>query len=197
MNPTPELLLSTFIQLVNASLPAADLAEVHNGTELDLFLDPNDLLAEAYETATGHAMNYRSTDEPLNQLLSQTFEAAAAKKYIPEAATAPKKDYTEEEWQQEGERRFGPDRLKWKFQCPACKNIQCAEDFRPYKAHGATAETAFRNCFGRFTPNPRRAFEETGPGPCDYTSGGLFNINPVKVTFPDTSTIQVFAFANA
>jgi hypothetical protein len=91
-HPALDLLTSTFIHLVNESLPTADLAEVHNGTELDLFLDPNDLLAEAYEKATGHAMNYRSTDEPLNQLLSQTIEAAAAQRYLPQDPTVAMRD---------------------------------------------------------------------------------------------------------
>jgi hypothetical protein len=80
--PTPELLLATFIQLVNDSLDDFARAQVHNGAELDQFTDSNDLIAEAYERAAGHPMNFMSTDQPLLQLLNQTFEAAAAQNYI-------------------------------------------------------------------------------------------------------------------
>lgn len=89
---------------------------------------------------------------------------------------------TLDEFTAEGQRRFGPSQLKWKFVCPACGHVQAVEDFRPYKAQGATAETARFNCIGRYSGAKRKAFGGDGPGPCDYTSGGLFNISPLTVT---------------
>ncbi len=101
---------------------------------------------------------------------------------------------TLEEWLAEGERRFGKDVLKWKFMCPACEHVQSAEHFRQYKAQGATPETARFNCIGRYAGAMRRAFGGQGPGPCDYTSGGLFDIRPVTVMTPD-GDVKTFAFA--
>lgn len=64
------------------------------------------------------------------------------------------------EWLAEGERRFGADRLKWRFVCPSCGHIQAVEDFRPFKSKGATAETAYFNCIGRYSGAKRDAFGE-------------------------------------
>jgi hypothetical protein len=100
------------------------------------------------------------------------------------------------EWLADGERRFGTDMLKWRFVCPACGHIQAVEDFRPFKAQGVTAETARFNCIGRYAGAQRRAFGGAGPGPCDYTSGGLFDIRPVTVATPD-GDVRTFAFAEA
>ncbi len=101
-----------------------------------------------------------------------------------------------EEWLAEGARRFGPDQLKWKFQCPACGHIQAVEDFRPYKDRGVTAETARFNCIGRYMPKPREAFSTEGNGPCDYTSGGLFDLRP-DIIMHEGDAIKSFAFAPA
>lgn len=84
--------------------------------------------------------------------------------------------------------------LKWRFVCPACGHVQAVEDFRPYKAQGVTADTARFNCIGRYAGAKRRAFGGAGPGPCDYTSGGLLDIRPVVVVTPD-GEIKTFAFA--
>jgi len=103
--------------------------------------------------------------------------------------------YTMDEWLAEGTRRFGPNQLKWRFVCPACGRVQAVEDFRPYKPQGATAESARFNCIGRYAGAQRRAFGGEGPGPCDYTSGGLFDIRPVTVTI-DGEAHKSFAFAD-
>lgn len=100
------------------------------------------------------------------------------------------------EWHAEGNRRFGPDQLKWKFQCPACKHVQAVEDFRTHKDKGATADSANFNCIGRYSGSTRRAFEDKGPGPCNYTSGGLFNISPLVVVTEDGKEYRGFAFAD-
>lgn len=102
------------------------------------------------------------------------------------------------DWSAEGERRFGSDQMKWRFVCPCCGHNQAIEDFKPYKHLGATAETARFNCIGRFAGVKRKAFGEgDGPGPCDYTSGGLFDVRPVWVDMPSGETIGAFEFAPA
>ena len=106
------------------------------------------------------------------------------------------KHYTLAEWLAEGERRFGPNKLKWRFKCPACGHVQAVEDFQRYKSQGATAETARFNCIGRFQGAKRRAFGGVGEGPCDYTSGGLFDIRPTVVVSDDGQEHKSFEFSD-
>lgn len=105
---------------------------------------------------------------------------------------------TIDEWMAEGTRRFGPDQFKWRFVCPACGHVQAVEDFRPYKASGATAETAHFNCIGRYAGADANAgLSGTGKakGPCNYTSGGLFDLRPLTIITAD-GDVKVFAFAD-
>jgi hypothetical protein len=99
------------------------------------------------------------------------------------------------EWLAEGERRFGPDKLKWRFVCPGCGHVQAVEDFRPFKEQGATAESSYFNCIGRYAGPRRRAFGGKGDGPCDYTSGGLCDLRQVAITTPDGKEQGAFDFA--
>ncbi len=85
-----------------------------------------------------------------------------------------------EEWMAEGQRLFGEDIFKWRFQCPVCKNIATPEDYRKYKDSGATADSATCECIGRFLPKKDRggwSKDHCNPkikSPCDYASYGLF-----------------------
>lgn len=100
-------------------------------------------------------------------------------------------------WMAEGEKRFGPDISNWRFVCPACKHVQSVADFKPYKEKGAEADDARFNCIGRFSgANPNAGLSGTGKekGPCNYTSGGLFDLRPVVVKTSD-GPIRTFAFA--
>lgn len=81
-----------------------------------------------------------------------------------------------EAWHTEGVRRFGTDELLWRFVCPAC---------------GHVASVAF-SCVGRFLKGSREAFGGKGPGPCNYSGGGLFGLNPVSIK---GRVNRVFAFA--
>lgn len=108
-------------------------------------------------------------------------------------------------WEAEGTRLFGPEQLNWKFKCPICGNVQSPADFLPYKNEGATPDSAYKVCIGRFLPDgkQRRAFGFGGAtalpepkAPCDYTSGGLFNLNPLIVEAGEHK-ISAFAFADA
>lgn len=98
---------------------------------------------------------------------------------------------TEAEWNAEGERRFGADRMKWQFVCPSCGHIAAVQD---WKAAGAGSNCVAFSCIGRWYQNPSEAFQKDG-GPCNYAGGGLIRLNPVTVTRKDNPDIDVFAFA--
>lgn len=93
-------------------------------------------------------------------------------------------------WYAEGEKRFGPDRLAWPFACPLCGHVATGHD---WKAAGAPEGSVGFSCIGRWKEKCRDAFA-TGPGPCNYTGGGLFQLNPVQIK--DGETVhQYFEFA--
>lgn len=110
--------------------------------------------------------------------------------------TLEQRRMTADEWRVEGERRFGADPLKWKFVCPSCGHIQAVEDFRPYKAQGATADSAFQQCIGRFT-GAGGAFDATKWKPCNYAIYGLFHLQHVVVIHENGSEVKAFSFADA
>lgn len=98
---------------------------------------------------------------------------------------------TEAEWRAEGARRFGDDQMHWRFKCPACGYVASAAD---YKAAGLSSRAVAFNCVGRARADARSAFAK-GAGPCDYTSGGLFNINRLVVVTETGVEISMFEFA--
>ena len=102
------------------------------------------------------------------------------------------KTITQAEWEETGRRLYGDNRLLWKFRCPSCGNVQCAEDFRQYKVEAANT---YSNCIGRFDGIHGDTPMGTIPGPCNYASGGLLNINPVCVEI-DGKQYFLFAFAD-
>jgi hypothetical protein len=85
---------------------------------------------------------------------------------------------TYEEWMVEGERRYGPDKMKWRFKCPVCGCVATPEDWK--KAGAGEGSIAF-SCIGRWIEGSRAAFEGKGKGPCTYAGGGLFGLNPIEV----------------
>jgi hypothetical protein len=100
-------------------------------------------------------------------------------------------------WVAEGERRFGPDRMEWKFVCPACGHIARTAD---WKEAGAPEGAVAFSCVGRWLPNsgPGRAFATANvlpSKPCDYAGGGLFGLNPLLVEDLDGKSHRLFAFA--
>lgn len=103
-------------------------------------------------------------------------------------------EMTKEEWLTEGERRFGPDPMKWRFVCPSCKGVQMVEDFKGLVPAGTDAGVAYSNCIGRYDGIHGGVEILSGQSPCNYASGGLFNLNPVWVKAGD-EIHRVFAFA--
>jgi len=106
---------------------------------------------------------------------------------------------TYEEWLAEGTRRFGEDKLKWKFVCPICSNVAAVEDYYPFKDIGAQPDAATKECIGRYSGTPYRAFPGEGQKrgrPCDYAIYGLFRFPGVIVIQPDGKETMAFRFAD-
>lgn len=92
------------------------------------------------------------------------------------------------DWQRQGEALFGPDRQAWRFICPSCSHIASIAE---WQMAGAPEGAVGFSCIGRFAGSgvsPRAAasaaFGRNG-GPCNYTGGGLFQLNPVSIEFED------------
>jgi hypothetical protein len=102
--------------------------------------------------------------------------------------------YTYEAWMAEAARRFGSDKMAWRFVCPVCGHVVSVAD---YKAAGAPAGAIAFSCIGRYVEGGKAAFAPKGKGPCNYTGGGLFRLNPVDVSFPDGREMAAFDFAEA
>ncbi|MDZ8140782.1 MAG: VVA0879 family protein [Nostoc sp. DedQUE04] len=85
-----------------------------------------------------------------------------------------------QEWLILGQTLFGQDMMQWKFKCPCCGHIATAEDYK--KANAPSSAVAF-SCVGRWMPVHKEAFDDKDKRniPCNYSGGGLLNINPVIV----------------
>lgn len=99
---------------------------------------------------------------------------------------------TQEDFLEEARRRFGDNKLEWRFVCPSCGHIASVKEW--LQAGASEGEVAF-SCIGRHIPGSRKAFGELGAGPCDYAGGGLFALNPLRVTSEDGRECRFFAFA--
>ena len=103
---------------------------------------------------------------------------------------------SEAEWLSEAARRFGTDKMKWRFVCPSCGHVASVQD---WKDAGANSGAVAFSCVGRYTGDPdaaaKAAFKKAG-GPCNYTGGGLFRINPVTVMHASGESADYFEFAD-
>lgn len=110
------------------------------------------------------------------------------------AGTSAPRTITHEAWKAQAVVLFGDDPLKWRFVCPSCSHVASVADWRAAKAPAGAVGFA---CIGRFTGDHEAAaaaaFGRAG-GPCNYTTGGLFNISPVTVQLPDGDTQSAFEF---
>lgn len=101
------------------------------------------------------------------------------------------------DWLADGERRFGADRLQWRFACPSCGHIASVADWR---TAGAPEGAVAFSCVGRYLADRQgaadAAFKNKG-GPCNYTTGGLFNISPISIELEGGDISGAFAFAEA
>lgn len=104
---------------------------------------------------------------------------------------------TFEEWIAEGTRRFGADQKDWQFICPSCDHVASVQDW--LDAGAPEGAIAF-SCIGRYSGDDNdsasKAFKNAG-GPCNYTGGGLFALNPILISFGgNTKDRPTFAFAD-
>lgn len=85
---------------------------------------------------------------------------------------------TSQEWHDKGVALFGPDEMLWRFVCPSCGHVASTQD---YKDAGAPSTAVAFSCVGRWTgAGGEKTFQRSG-GPCDYTGGGLIELNPLQV----------------
>lgn len=89
-----------------------------------------------------------------------------------------------EDWLNQLKSKFGDDSTKWAFKCPSCGNIQTPQDFID-NGIGEHKDNVYYNCIGRYIK---------GKG-CDWTLGGLFQINKVSV-MKDAKVFPVFEIAD-
>jgi len=99
---------------------------------------------------------------------------------------------TSAEWIALGTQLYGEDKTNWKFKCPSCGYVATAKDWQAASApEGAVAFS----CVGRYTESRQEIGSKEG-GPCNYTGGGLFKLNPIEVVFDDGSEGSFFDFAD-
>lgn len=94
------------------------------------------------------------------------------------------------EWQAEGERRFGPNMLHWKFACPNCGHVAAVADYAPFQHLGADANAATCTCIGLYTgvaTNVRH--------PCRYSAWGPVRLCPVRILTDHRIIVPCFSFA--
>lgn len=108
-----------------------------------------------------------------------------------------KKEITYEEWEKTGKSLYGVDKKNWKFKCPNCGFVQTYNDFiekgEEYKKD-AQGMTGF-SCIGRIMEDCKGELGNK-KAPCNYAGGGLFQLNPVKIKYPNGETFQSFDFAD-
>lgn len=101
------------------------------------------------------------------------------------------KRMTEAEWNATGEALFGTDRMTWRFVCPSCLHVASVRDW--FDANAPEGGVAF-SCVGRYLgADGSKTFRLKG-GPCNYTTGGLFNLSRIIVVREDGSENGMFEF---
>lgn len=91
-----------------------------------------------------------------------------------------------EEWLKEAEQRFGEDKKKWAFKCPACEKTNTIGEFVEL---GLDVNKAYSDCIGRHT-------KEKG---CNWAAYGLLGtMGKGRVILTDGGKeTEVFDFAPA
>jgi hypothetical protein len=119
--------------------------------------------------------------------------------------TTTNEPMTRQEWMAQGRELFGAEPRDWKVVCPVCATVQSCRDFEEHTDIPKEQISGYMgfSCIGRYAKggceHKGLSGEAAKPGPhrrlgCDYAGGGLFKLNPVRVTH-DGREHQVFAFA--
>lgn len=110
----------------------------------------------------------------------------------PAASREERIHWTQAELCDEARRRFGDDPKQWKFVCPSCGDVTCAQDFLDA---GVDPQKLGQECIGRqlgALAKPK-ATNERG---CDWCAYGLFR-GPWLITMPDGTEAGSFRLAPA
>jgi hypothetical protein len=101
--------------------------------------------------------------------------------------------------------RFGDDPMDWAFQCPGCKDVATARDFREaLAAHPGqhtdgspvmASDLLGQECIGRTLGALRRDVKYAGRG-CNWCAYGLFS-GPWFIVLPDGRKVASFPLADA
>lgn len=103
------------------------------------------------------------------------------------------KPITVSEWLDEGRRRFGPDPLDWKFQCPVCGRVYSVREHK--EAGSSGPNSAYQECIGRYLGAEH--FRGDNRNGCDWCAYGLFGTlwKGQLVQAEDGTIVEVFRFA--
>lgn len=105
---------------------------------------------------------------------------------------------SKQQWLDTGYKLFGDDTYEWKFKCPACGHIQCADDFADFQDDGAKPDDAFKVCIGKFKKVAQRSggLQPTSNGDrsCTYSADSLIDLCPLRVE-GSSGLFSAFAFA--
>ena len=96
---------------------------------------------------------------------------------------------TQKEWNEKGTKLFGENYKDWKFKCPSCERVTATHEFEQFKDKGATPNSAYQECIGRYTGG------RSGPHKCDWCAYGFLRGPHVVVAEDDGTEIPVFPFA--
>lgn len=151
------------------------------------------------ETDFGGRRGYLTTEYAVRCEKHAGYFAKRFRLEVPPGAPAPVVPLTFDAWIAEGEQLYGQDRDAWQFVCPSCGNVQSIADFKRLPRFPADVDprnVANYSCIGRWA-GAGHVPMLSGKRPCNYAGGGLFGLNPQKVTTPDGVAHQLFAFADS
>jgi hypothetical protein len=93
--------------------------------------------------------------------------------------TDEKRQWTQAELLEEAQKRFGPEPRFWKFECPTCFDVSCAQDWLDL---GLDPKHLGQDCIGRFLGALKKP-KPTNERGCDWCAYGLFS-GPWTVILP-------------
>lgn len=105
------------------------------------------------------------------------------------------KTMTQQEWMEEGKKRFGEDYMDWKFVCPMCGHVASIREFK--EAGADSPNSAYQECIGRYTG--KGSPKEGDTSGCNWVAYGLFGIpngKGITVIADDENGTECFEFAS-
>lgn len=96
-----------------------------------------------------------------------------------------------EDWNKKGNELFGKTRVRWRFQCPSCKNVQTIEDFVKLQKIGVSLRSAIIFCRNNFKQIPKNVLSLAE---CDFNT--IDNSHPelILIVKEDGKKIPILPF---